>query len=196
MVLYDTKRNFTGRERKMDDKKIIELFFSRSESAISETSSKYGRLCRKVSYNILHNEEDTEECVNTSYQKLWSTIPPKNPESLCGYLCAIVRNTALNICRRANRRGEDYYEGLSEIIPDSKTVEGAYDSKQIAVLINEFLSKTSKKNRQVFTARYYFGMSVKNICDGYDMSENAVKSRLSRVRAELRSYLTERGVEI
>lgn len=180
----------------MDDKKIIELFFSRSERAISETGEKYGRLCKKISYNILQSEEDSEECINTSYQRLWETIPPKNPDSFCGYLCAVVRNTALNICRRANRRGEGYYEGLSEVIPDSNTVERAYDSKQIAVYINEFLAKTGKANRQVFTARYYFGMSVKAISESYDMSENAVKSRLSRVRRELREFLTERGVEV
>lgn len=180
----------------LDDNKIIELFFSRSEQAISETSSKYGKLCRKVSYNILKNEEDMEECVNSSYQKLWDSIPPKRPESLCGYLCAIVRNTALNICRKMNRRDGDCYEGLSEVIPDKNTVEGAYDSKQIGLLINEFLLKTGKKNRQVFTARYYLGMSVKSISEGYDMSENAVKSRLSRIRSELRDFLSERGIEV
>lgn len=180
----------------MDDKQIIGLFFSRQEEAIRETAEKYGRLCRKVSYNILHNEQDTDECVNTSYQKLWDSVPPKNPSSLCGYLCAIVRNTALNICRRENRRGEGFYEDLSEVLPDSNTVEAAYDSKQIAVLINEFLAGIGKKNRQVFTARYYLGMSVKSICEGFDMSENAVKSRLSRVRSELRTYLMERGIDV
>ncbi len=180
----------------MDDKKIIELFFQRSEAAIAETDSKYGRLCRKVSIDILHNEEDTEECVNSSYQKLWEAIPPKNPESFCGYLCRTVRNTALNIMRKLSRRSEEFYEGLEEVIPDSRTIDDTMDSKEIAFLINQFLKNTSKLNRQVFTARYYFGMSVKAISSGYDMSENAVKSRLKRTRAQLRDYLAERGIEV
>ena len=86
----------------MTDNEIIELFFSRSERAISETGAKYGRLCRKVSYNILVNEEDMEECINSAYQKLWETIPPRKPESLCGYLCKIVRNLAINIRRKTS----------------------------------------------------------------------------------------------
>ena len=60
----------------MTDNEIIELFFLREESAIIETGNKYGRLCRKVSYNILANEEDMEECINSAYQKLWENIPP------------------------------------------------------------------------------------------------------------------------
>lgn len=180
----------------MDDKAIIELYFSRSEKAIVETGNKYGKLCRKISYNILKNEEDTEECINSALQRLWSTIPPKNPEHLCGYLCSVVRNIALNIIRKANRRGEGFYEGLSEVIPDNKTVENAYDSNQIASYINEYLGKTNKKNRIVFTARYYYGMSVREVAESLGMSENSVKSRLSRMRKELREYLLERGVEV
>lgn len=180
----------------MDDKKIIDLFFSRSEQAISETDIKYGRLCKKISIGILHNEEDSDECINSSYQKLWDSIPPKKPESLCAYLCATVRNAALNICRANNRRSADYYDGLEEVIPDNRTIEEAMDSKETARLINEFLGKTSTNNRRVFVARYYFGMSVRQVANGYNMSETAVKSRLSRVRKKLQKYLMERGVKI
>lgn len=180
----------------MDDRKIIELFLARSEQGISETDSKYGKLCRKISYSIVHNEEDCEECVNSSYQKLWDTIPPKNPDSLCGYLCAIVRNFSLNIIRSKKRRGIDSYTDLSDVIPDGRTIETDYDSKEISALINEFLEKTNRKNRLVFIARYYFGMSVKDISDGYDMSESAVKSRLLRTRGDLREFLRKRGIEV
>lgn len=51
----------------MDDSKIIELYMERSEQAISETSKKYGRYCHYIAYSILHNDEDSEECVNDTY---------------------------------------------------------------------------------------------------------------------------------
>lgn len=180
----------------MTDKEIIDLFFLRSERAIAETGIKYGRLCRKVSYNILMNEEDMEECINTAYQKLWENIPPKNPESLCGYLCRIVRNLAINIRKKTVQYEDDCYEELSEVLSDDNNVEKAYDSKQTGKYINAFLSGQKKQNRMVFTARYYFGMSVKEIAAGYNMSEDAVKSRLKRMRNELRKFLSERGVEV
>lgn len=51
----------------MLDEQIIELFFERSEQAISELDGKYGKVLRNLSYNILNDRLDAEECVNDSY---------------------------------------------------------------------------------------------------------------------------------
>lgn len=45
----------------MQDSKIIDLFFERSEQAITELSLKYEKLCKQISINILGNEEDALE---------------------------------------------------------------------------------------------------------------------------------------
>ena len=66
----------------MEDQKIVELFFSRSEYAISETDLKYGRYCKYISQNILCNREDAEECVNDAYLDAWRAIPPHAPQNL------------------------------------------------------------------------------------------------------------------
>ncbi len=181
----------------MDDRNIIALFFGRSEQALSEIHAKYGALCSKVAYAVLRNREDAEECVSDSYTKLWNAIPPKVPESLCGYLCRIVRNTALNAREVNLRRGyEEQYDELAEVLPDSRTAETLYDSRQISEYLNSFLEGQHKKNRVVFTARYYYNMSVLEICESTGMSESAVKSSLMRTRKALRTYLSERGVKV
>ena len=181
----------------MDDKNIIELFFARSEQALAETSTKYGRLCSNIANGILSNNEDAEECVSTSYVKLWNAIPPKRPESLCGYLCMIVRNTALTAFNRISRRSyEEQYDELAEIIPDTNTVESRFDSNQLGEYINGYLGTIGRKSREVFVSRYYFNMTISEIASGLGISESAVKTRLSRTRAGLRKYLNERGVEV
>ena len=48
----------------MDDKSIVDLYFSRSEEAISRTDQKYGRFCYSIAYNILTNKDDAEESVS------------------------------------------------------------------------------------------------------------------------------------
>ena len=48
----------------MQDEKIIDLYWQRDESAIRETAQKYGRYLTKIAYNILSNQEDSEESVN------------------------------------------------------------------------------------------------------------------------------------
>ncbi len=181
----------------MEDNKIIELYNSRDEQAIAQTQQKYGALCSKIALSILSNSEDAEECVSTSYIKLWNAIPPKNPESLCGYLCAIVRNTAFSAYEKIKRRMEhERYDELAEVIPDEKTVEGIFDSHEIGRMISAFLQTESKKSREVFVSRYYFNMSMEEISAGLDITESAVRTRLSRTRSALRSYLKERGIDV
>lgn len=51
----------------MEDEKIIGLYWERNEDAITETSSKYGKLFFRIASNILLNHEDSEECVNDTY---------------------------------------------------------------------------------------------------------------------------------
>lgn len=51
----------------IDDEKIIELFFERSEQAIRELDIKYGKICHNLSYNIVNSRQDAEECVNDAY---------------------------------------------------------------------------------------------------------------------------------
>ena len=79
----------------MDDSRIIDLFYERSEQAIAELSQKYGSTCMRVANNILNNLRDAEECVNDAYLGTWNTIPPQNPNPLLSYVCRIVRNLAI-----------------------------------------------------------------------------------------------------
>lgn len=71
----------------MEDSRIIDLFYERSEQAIAELSKKYGAVCNRVAGNILRNSLDVEECVNDAYLGAWNTIPPRRPEPLLAYLC-------------------------------------------------------------------------------------------------------------
>ena len=79
----------------MEDEKIIELFFARSETAIRELDSKYGKVCYSISYNILNNNLDAEECVNDAYLGTWNAIPPQRPNPLLAFVCKIVRNISI-----------------------------------------------------------------------------------------------------
>lgn len=75
----------------MEDAQIIELFFARSEDAISELDKKYGKLCHKLADNILASAQDAEECVNDAYLSTWNAIPPQRPESLPAFVGTLVR---------------------------------------------------------------------------------------------------------
>ena len=91
----------------MKDREILDLFWKRDESAISETANAYGNYCYTIAYNILNCNEDAEECVNDTWMNAWKSIPPYRPNNLSTYLGKITRNLAFNRYKllRAKKRG-------------------------------------------------------------------------------------------
>lgn len=101
----------------MEDAKIIDLFFLRSETAVTELDQKYGTACKQLAFHILNNREDAEECVNDAYLAVWNTIPPNRPALLRAYLCRIVRNLSIKKYRAntAEKRNSFYDRSLEEL---------------------------------------------------------------------------------
>ena len=102
----------------IEDEKIIEMFFERSEQGIRELDIKYGKVCHKLSYNIVNSRQDAEECVNDAYLGAWNAIPPANPHPLLTYICKIVRNISLKIYYRkeAAKRNSTYTIAISHVL--------------------------------------------------------------------------------
>jgi len=186
----------------MEDKNIIQLYFERSENAIAETSAKYGRLCHTIAYNILYNEEDTEECVNDTYLKAWEVIPPQIPEKLAAFLGKITRNLAISKYRHntSKKRGGGQVaialEELEECIPACNSTEQTVSDKLFIQMLNEFLEKLSAEKRKVFMQRYWYLRPVSEIAEEFSMSESKVKMMLHRTRNSLREVLEKEGISL
>lgn len=195
-------RIVTEKKRKEDwaEKMIIELFNSRSEKAIAMCQNKYGRLAYSVSYNILHSNEDAEECVSDAMLGLWNSIPPKQPNSLSAYLCSLVRNISLNKYHynHAEKRNGEFdlvLDELDEIISNDDWSKELSEG-EITDVINIFLSELKERDRVVFVRRYYYSDSTPDIASAMGESEGAIAMRLSRLRAKLRKRLTKEGIYI
>ena len=183
----------------MVDEKIIELFFARSEQAISELDQKYGKVFQKTSYNILNDPLDVEECVNDAYLGTWNTIPPTRPHSLLAYVCQIVRNISLKRyhLKKALKRNSTYdlaMEELDACLASPSTVEEEMETKELVRIIEEFLDTLSKENRVIFLQRYWFSDTYSDIAKKVGISEKSVSVRLTRIRKRMREYLLEREV--
>ena len=183
----------------IEDGKIIELFFQRSEQAIRELDEKYGNACRKLSYNIVNNRQDAEECVNDAYLGAWNAIPPVEPNPLLTYICKIVRNISLKTYwkKEASKRSSTYTVAMEEIedcIAGLNTVENEMEARELARIIESFLDTLTAENRVIFMRRYWFSDSCKDIARLVGLTEKNVSVRLTRIRKKLKDYLAEREV--
>ena len=184
----------------MDDQKIIDLYWSRSETAITETDQKYGKYCYSIAYNILTNNEDAEESVSDTYMAAWKTMPPKRPSILATFLGKITRHLSNDRWRSRNRykRGGGEIvlalEELEDCIAADQTVEKAYERKQLALAFNRFLESLPETERQVFLCRYWYLDSISVIANYYGFSDSKVTSMLHRSRKKLREVLKKEGL--
>ena len=84
----------------MNDQKIIELLFARSETALAHIQAKFEKYCHMISYNILGNDHDAQECVNDTYLRIWNSIPPNQPENLSVYIGHVTRNLSIDVIKK------------------------------------------------------------------------------------------------
>ena len=154
----------------MEDTKIIDLYFARNETAITETDQKYGAYCRSIAWNILQNHEDSEECVSDTWLRAWNAMPPEKPNILRQFLAKITRNLSLDRFRAGDPATDAERKLLEE-------------------LIGQFLQQLSQRDRGVFLRRYFYIESHKDIAARYGMKETNVRLCLSRTRQRLREYL-------
>ncbi|MCL2030582.1 MAG: RNA polymerase sigma factor [Oscillospiraceae bacterium] len=186
----------------MEDRKIVDLYWQRSESAIAETAKKYSRYCLSISFNILHNQEDAEECTNDTYLRAWNAMPPHRPNCLAAFLGKITRNLSLDKFKSyaAQKRGlgqtEIALSELDEVIPSASSVEQAIDEKELAETLNRFLERLPKQKRMMFVQRYWYLMPIRAIAEQWGKRESYVKTTLFRTRQKLKSHLEREGVVI
>ena len=184
----------------MDDQNIIELYFARNEQAIKETEIKYGKLCYSIAYNILNNQEDTEECMNDTYLGAWNAIPPTRPNHFMAFLCKITRNLSLKRLEAMARQKRSQatiisLDELAEILPD-ESIDENVSNENLTDHISNFLREEKADARNVFVRKYYFFDPIGDISKRYDFTEDKVKSMLYHTRKKLKDYLIKEGVEL
>lgn len=184
----------------MEDHQIVELYWQKNTDAISETANKYGAYCFTIAENILHNTEDSEECVNDTWLHAWNAIPPQKPNVLRMFLAKITRNLSFDRfnARNAEKRGGGeialVLEELAECLDGGTNVEAAYESKELEQCVRRFIRALPERERNVFVRRYFFTEPVAAVAERYGLTENNVMVILSRTRKKLRRELTKEGL--
>jgi RNA polymerase sigma-70 factor (ECF subfamily) len=184
----------------MTDKQIIELFFSRSETALSEIEAKYGAFCRDVALRILNDRRDVEECLNDTWLAAWNAIPPERPKDLGAYLAGVTRNVAVKKLRAhtAEKRGGGetplVAEELEEVLAGSRSAEDEAVSNELKNALERFYKTLPAKERNIFFGRYFCFYSLPDIAETFHTTENYVKTVLARTRKKLKKFLEKEGL--
>jgi len=183
----------------LEDSQIIELYRQKNADAIPETASKYGAYCFAIAEKILHNTEDSEECVNDTWLHAWNAIPPQNPKVLRLFLAKITRNLSFDRynAQKAEKRGSGetalVLDELGECLGGGADAEAAYEAKELREAIQRFVRSLPEREGNVLVRRYFFVEPVADIARRYGLTENHVAVILSRTRKKLKAHLQKEG---
>ena len=186
----------------MDDHKIIDLYWARSQQAIVESELKYGAYCRTIAGNILPRREDAEECVNDTWLRAWNAMPPQRPTALQAFFAKLTRNLCLDRWRRdrAAKRGgsqvELALEELEDCLAARDRVEDTLDAQHTATAISQFVRDLPQPDRYLFVRRYWYMDDLKTLAKRAGMGQSQLKSRLHRIRQRLKTHLEKEGVAL
>lgn len=184
----------------MDDAKIIDLYWSRSERAIAETAQKYGSYCHSIAFRILQSDRDSEECVNDTWLRAWNAMPPKRPAVLSTFLGRITRNLSLDRKKQrgAEKRGAGEMtlalEELRACVPAHEGMESVLDDMVLSDALSRFIRALPQEPQKFFVQRYWYLCSIREIANNCAVSVSKVKMSLLRSRRTLQAFLTKEGI--
>ncbi len=186
----------------MDDLKIIDLLWERSETALDEISLKYSRLYRGIIREILIDDRDTDEAANDVLLAVWNSIPPNRPDSLSAYVCKLARRIGIDRFRHNTRqkRNSGYTVALSELeecLPAEALTDDAEEkSELIRTVLSDFVRSLDPETQILFIRRYIYLETVTDLAKRFEMKENRISAKLYRTRKKLKRMLEKEGITL
>jgi RNA polymerase sigma-70 factor (ECF subfamily) len=184
----------------MEDAQIVDLYWQRSEEALTETERKYGRLCRSVARNILENDQDAEEMVNDTWLAAWNSMPVNRPHALGAYLAKITRNFSISRALERSRRKRGGGElplaldELAECVAGPEDPELAAETHELTRRIDAFLRTLPAVERQIFVSRYWYMAGMDEIAERFGFTRSKTSGILFRTRKKLHSMLRKENL--
>ena len=168
----------------MEDRAIIDLYWKRSQQAVTETANKYGGRLQNLSMNILHDKEDAEECVNDTFLEFYIHRERFDSKkgTLATYLAQIMRN--LSISRY--RKNVLWDEQLDTPLEDPASIP---ESAEARVDLERAMAALKPEDAEIIRMKYYGGMTVREIAASLGLSYDTVKKRHQRSLSKMRTLL-------
>ena len=166
------------------DGKLVQRVLKGDESAFEMLVDRYMALAGGLAYQILGDFHLASEVVWEAFLKAYQFLPKlTKPEAFRSWLMEIVRNTALDRCRR--KKLESGEEGLFSL-EDRHLPEEEVEKKELQQLVRKVLSTMPEEYQELLILKHMEGLSYREIGQRLGMSESAVESKLFRARKLLR----------
>lgn len=177
----------------------LEALQNGDRAEFAKLVSKYSGQIYRLALKMLKDQQDAEDILQETFIKAYKALPEFEGRSkLSTWLYRIATNEALMFLRRkqldtvsVEQPGEnDEEQAPLQIVDWCCLPEGEFMSSEALDHLQESIDELPESLRVVFLLRDIEGLSTREVANVLDLSETAVKTRLSRARLRLREMLT------
>ena len=190
-------------DESLQSKNLVAAARSGSSAAFAELREIYARRVYWKILNMTKNREDAEDALQDTFLRAYMALHTfEERSSFYTWITRIAINSALMILRRRRTRPEVSFDSPSETEEaisgfDFKDTGPSPESicvhRQKYAFMLRSIWNLQPRLRQVIEMQMMDDCSIREIAQTLEISEAAVKSRLSRARARLASAHAVRG---
>ena len=175
----------------LTDLQLIDLLKKDDSNAFSEIYGRYAALLVGFASSKLFDLEDSRDIIQDIFVKLWQERMELTVDrDLKAYLFKLTRYRIVDKIRK-NITREEYATMVNSLAVDyGITIEQQIAAKEITHIIETSLNKLSPRVKEVYLLSREENLSITEIADKLQISEQTVKNQLSTALKHLRASLT------
>src|SRR5438067_11060368 len=168
------------------DSELVTQSLPGDRDAFGSIVARYQSLLCSLAYRATGSLSQSEDLAQETFVTAWKQLADlREPEKLRSWLCRISRNLTYDALRRQGREPIHKAESLEEIreSPGPEPLPSDYTiSREEEAILWRSIERIPESYRQPLVLYYREHQSVENVAAALDLSEDAVKQRLSRGR--------------
>lgn len=179
------------------DEDVIRQVLEGNTAMFELLMRRYNERVYRAARSIVRDEQEAEDVMQQAYVNAFTHLRQFNGSArFSTWLLRIAINESLARVRRRGRY-DTFDEGLSNVEPymprnPSENPERQAFTGELRTLLEWAIDSLPDGLREVFVLRDVEGLSTSDVAEALEVSEDVVKTRLSRGRAALRHALLER----
>ncbi len=178
-----------------DDKELCRLIAKGDEIAFRTLFHRYNRILLPFIVKLVQSSREPEEVLQEVFMKIWMhrerLADVDNPKA---YIVRIVSNEATNYLQKLARQNQLFLRAQQLAQQEPITPEQNFALKETAKLMRDAIGELTPACRQVYLLSREEQLSIPEIANRLDLSENTVKNQLIKALKDIRQYIRKNGL--
>ena len=176
-------------QEKVELKNIFNELKKGNKNAIEELYKKHNKMIYGIAFSILKNKEDSEDIVQTVFQKLYTIDKDKTPKDKeTTWLYAVTKNEALLLLRKKNDTCD--IEKIYNIANEDNEINKLIDRESY----NQLINKLDSKEKEVVSLKIISNLSFSQISELLGEPVGTIKWRYYKSIYALKIMLSNLGM--